>query len=283
MVCSYKSTIPVWIEILSGNSSDKTSFRETIKKFTNVLQGKKEQWYVADSELYTEKNISELSEVSWVTRVPERIKEAKDTISELNHDELQDSNLEGYKYKQITSHYGGIKQRWLVVYSEKAFLREKETFDKNLVKQCEKAQKELWHLSKKDFACEADAEKAAKEIIRKWKFHTSEVVIVKKGVYKSKGRPSKASAPEKYVWNVTGEVVEDENAMQTALKQKGTFILGTNILDETKLTAEQLLDVYKSQNVSVERGFRFLKDPLFYAESLYLKSTKQSLRYESDR
>jgi transposase len=27
--------------------------------------------------------------------------------------------------------------------------------------------------------------------------------------------------------------------------------------------------------VTVERGFRFLKDPMFYAESLYLKSPKR--------
>ena len=36
-----------------------------------------------------------------------------------------------------------------------------------------------------------------------------------------------------------------------------------------------MLEVYKDQGVSVERGFRFLKDPMFYAESLYLKSLKR--------
>ena len=29
---------------------------------------------------------------------------------------------------------------------------------------------------------------------------------------------------------------------------------------------------YKAQGVTVERGFRFLKDPLFFADSLFLKS-----------
>jgi transposase len=37
------------------------------------------------------------------------------------------------------------------------------------------------------------------------------------------------------------------------------------------LPAEKLLAVYKEQGISVERGFRFLKDPLFFAESLFLK------------
>jgi len=37
----------------------------------------------------------------------------------------------------------------------------------------------------------------------------------------------------------------------------------------------ELLAVYKDQGVSVERGFRFLKDPMFYAESLYLKKSER--------
>ncbi len=53
------------------------------------------------------------------------------------------------------------------------------------------------------------------------------------------------------------------------------FIIATNELDGKKLPDESLLDVYKAQGVSVERGFRFLKDPLFYAESLYLNSPKR--------
>ena len=33
-----------------------------------------------------------------------------------------------------------------------------------------------------------------------------------------------------------------------------------------------MLNVYKEQGSAVERGFRFLKDPLFFADSLFLKS-----------
>ena len=35
------------------------------------------------------------------------------------------------------------------------------------------------------------------------------------------------------------------------------------------------MSVYKAQGVSVERGLRFLKDPLFYAESLFLNDPKR--------
>ena len=36
-----------------------------------------------------------------------------------------------------------------------------------------------------------------------------------------------------------------------------------------------MLSAYKAQNVSVERGFRFLKDPLFFASSLFLEKPQR--------
>jgi transposase len=36
-----------------------------------------------------------------------------------------------------------------------------------------------------------------------------------------------------------------------------------------------MLLAYKGQGVGPERGFRFLKDPIFFAESLFLKSLKR--------
>ena len=49
------------------------------------------------------------------------------------------------------------------------------------------------------------------------------------------------------------------------------LIIATNVLDDDILPAEELLTLYKDQNCSVERGFRFLKDPMFFAHSLFLK------------
>jgi transposase len=52
----------------------------------------------------------------------------------------------------------------------------------------------------------------------------------------------------------------------------GRFLLATNELDTERLPDEKILDNYKEQAATVERGFRFLKDPLFFADSLFLKS-----------
>jgi transposase len=49
------------------------------------------------------------------------------------------------------------------------------------------------------------------------------------------------------------------------------FILATNILDTIELESEEILKIYKEQQ-STERGFRFIKDPLFFADSLFVKN-----------
>jgi transposase len=60
--------------------------------------------------------------------------------------------------------------------------------------------------------------------------------------------------------------------MEDARQWLGRFILATNVLDEEALPHTTLLSCYKEQSSSVERGFRFLKDPMFFADSLFLKS-----------
>ena len=52
----------------------------------------------------------------------------------------------------------------------------------------------------------------------------------------------------------------------------GKFIIATNELDPHNLPPAAMLENYTAQGVSVERGFRFLKDPLFFAHSLFLKN-----------
>lgn len=275
MMCAYKSSIPVWIEALSGNSNDKKSFRETIKKFREQFQEKSLPYFVADSALYSAEGLQELSGVRWVTRVPETVKEARKAISLLVKEKMEFSGVPGYRYQELSSLYAGIKQRWLVVYSEQAYAKEYATLVKCIRQENERMGKELWHLGNKMFACEADAVKAVKGFKKKLRYHTVKYNIVVKNSYDKKGRPDKTKMPVQREWQIAGSLEINPQAVGEAEGRKGFFIIGTNELDEKKITARQLLEVYKAQGVSVERGFRFLKDPMFYAESLYLKLPKR--------
>jgi transposase len=60
--------------------------------------------------------------------------------------------------------------------------------------------------------------------------------------------------------------------VEEAKRSLGKFIITNTELDVQNLPAAAMLENYTAQGVSVERGFRFLKDPLFFANSLSLKS-----------
>jgi transposase len=48
----------------------------------------------------------------------------------------------------------------------------------------------------------------------------------------------------------------------------------TNVLDENALPNDEVLKEYKGQQSS-ERGFRFLKDPLFFTSSVFLNTPRR--------
>ncbi len=103
-----------------------------------------------------------------------------------------------------------------------------------------------------------------------WHRPLAQITPVKK--YAKPGRPSKDAVAQILGWQVTGQLAIKEETVENARQWLGRFIVATNILDETLLPSRSLLNCYKKQSSSVERGFRFLKDPMFFADSLFLKS-----------
>jgi transposase len=262
----------MWLEALSGNTSDKKSFAKTVKQFQKQFKKNEMPFIVMDSAFYSEKNIVECRDLKWVTRVPETLKEVKAIYSTIDRDRMTIAG-NGYRYLPVESVYGGIRQRWLIVHSDHAFEREIKTFRKNLVKARDRNAIDLKHLRDQVFACEADARKAADRFSKKLRYQNLEIEIIQKRRYGVKGRPKKDDVTEKSDWYIGGILIDDETAiMATAM---GLFVIATNELDKSVLSDLELLAVYKDQGGSVERGFRFLKDPMFYTESLYLKKTKR--------
>ena len=274
LICAHKSSIPLWIEALSGNTSDKKSFSATVKQFQKQFDSKQMPYMVMDSAFYTKENIQNSDEFTWVTRVPETLNEVKKLYRELDSRTMLPL-AEGYTYLPVFNNYGDSEQRWLIVHSEQACLRELKTFEKNLEKERDRNEKALKHLRNEAYACEADAEKAARRFAKKLRHHRFDYSIIFRKRYSSKGRPVKGALPETVEWYIDGILGDNEAAIEETKKRKGKFVVATNELDKKALSDKQLLEAYKDQGVTVERGFRFLKDPLFYAESLYLKSPKR--------
>jgi len=104
-------------------------------------------------------------------RVPETLSEAKEVLENADMKKMKSTSLNGYLLFSIGVEYGGVKQRWVVVFSEKAFMRETKTLEKKIKKEKEQVEKEVWHLSNQEFYSEEDALKAAREREKRWKYH----------------------------------------------------------------------------------------------------------------
>lgn len=272
LMSSQDGDVPLLAKTVAGNTSDKKLFRERLKELEQQIQDGQTSYFVADSALYTKDTIGTLSSsIKWITRVPEKLVEAKEVIQ--YEGVLEELGL-GYAGKEFTSEYAGVKQRWLLVYSELAYEREAKTLKKQIQKEKSQGDQELNRWSHTEFDCEKDAKEALLRWGKQLKYHTIEdITVTSKKKYAGKGRP-KADAAVIRRYRITGVLREDPSKIATTLKTKGRFIIGTNELDQTQLTSQELLHNYKGQQ-SVERGFRFLKEPAFMTSSVFLKSQKR--------
>lgn len=271
LICVGDGDIPVMMEIASGNQSDKARFSELLSEF-------KQQWTfeglcVADGALYSADNIDAMKDLQWLTRVPLSIKEASTLVSEVV--KLKPSSLYGYKLAESSSEYGGVPQRWVLIESEQRRKSDLKRLGKKIEQYQQKSSLEMRRLSTQEFACIADAIKAAQKLSQKMTWHElSDIQTVEKRHYGKVGKPSKDDVPNRISYRVTGIVRQIESEISAQNIRCGRFILATNVLDSQKLSADKALGEYKAQQ-GVERGFRFLKDPLFFASSVFLKSPKR--------
>jgi transposase len=267
MVCNQEG-IPLFVETLSGNASDKTTLVKTVKNIQTSLELDEKVYHIADSAIYSEDNITELGEKTlWVTRVPATINEVKDLQ---NTDvELEFCNDKRYSCYETTSSYGGMKQKWVLIQSKATKKRMEKTFDNNIEKKLETAKKSLNKLKRVEYACEKDADKSAKKWIdehQSYQFEHLSIESKSRRVGGKKGRPKKGEELET-CYLIKAKIKADKRVLAQERKKLGRFVLATNDLD---LTVDEILSYYKSQG-NVERGFMFLKDKTFHVSEVYLK------------
>jgi transposase len=273
LIAENQAGIPLWMEPLSGNSSDKSSFRVTLRAHLDQLKRDYHlEYIVADSALYTAETLPALNDLFWITRVPQTLVEARQAI-QVTAPGLM-SSLDKRSYQCLDSSYAGVRQRWVVVYSPEAYQRAIKQVDRDCLKQSTADGKAFEALCHKDFACVADAKQALAEFEKECTLTiVTSSTIVERPHYPGRGRPSQGRKPT-LTYRIEGTLASVPERRLARLRQESCFILATNHLDTSALSEEELISAYKDQQ-KVERGFRFLKDPLFLASSLYLKSPKR--------
>lgn len=274
MTTTGPASFPLWMEALDGNRSDKTSFHETIAKvkaFQKQLKEASPIIWVADSALYTVEKLLNLSADDWITRVPNTIATAK-ALCEAPSEQFEWTDIgNGYHMVGLGSNYGGLRQRWLLIYSQQAFERESATFEQQLLKKEEQLNKAVWHLGNQVFARVDLAEKALEALNKTTKYHDLDYSVQEIRKYHGKGRPKAGQEPTRVEYMVKVSFSRNQSSIATARNTKGRFILATNQLDSEQLSDIEVFHEYKEQS-QVEGGFRFLKDPWFMLDSVFLKN-----------
>ena len=179
-------------------------------------------------------------------------------------------------YTELGTCYAGVKQRWLVVYTQAAHGRAEQTVNKQHLKQSQAEYKAFSALANRSFACVADAEAALAHLQKTLKVVAlHDPRIIEMNGFKGKGRPRKGQPPDAVNYRIEAGVASVLETRHRKIQQKSCFIIASNQLEAAQLSHETMLDHYTPGQQKVERGFRFLKDPWFMANTLFLKSPKR--------
>ena len=273
LICSGDGDVPLFLRVASGNESDNSIFASICQDFKNKLN--LDSLMVADSALYTAPNLEMLTNLRWLTRVPLSLKQAQQLVSQLNESEFHDSAVTGYRWSEHKSNYGGITQRWLVVESSLRREADQRKLEKKLKKAESEGHKKLRELSNIEFACDSDALSAASRLSTQLKYYNLTQISSRQSTAKSDDNSTRSDIySSKLIFKVQAQLELDASAVAKATKASGRFILATNVLEASQLNPDEMIVKYKEQQ-SAERGFGFLKDPLFFTDSVFLKSPER--------
>jgi transposase len=213
--------------------------------------------------------------VQWVSRVPETSTAAQTIVEErLETPDLWQHSAQGTRHwwsrRQADLAQG--PERWIVVRTQEGEAQARATVQRHAERDQVTWEKRLWHLGNQTFACQPDAEAAlAKTCQRVPPWFRVQAAVTSRPTYPTRGRPRQdAAVPVQVVWQLQTTLTRDPAALEREALRRAAFIVGTNLLDVEAWPDEAVIGLYREQSV-VERGFAFLKDPLFLASSVFVK------------
>ncbi len=278
LATTHDGDVPLFLQPLDGNSSDKVSLVAATRAIQAQLReaNGEPSIYVADNGIYSEQNMRQLNAagVKWVSRVSETSTEAKKVLQVGSQDwqRSEDGSIQWYR-RSMSLPQGG--ERWVIVRTPASGQRAQVTVQRQVSRAQVSWERKCWHLSKQRFACEADARAALERELKgkpTWLEVHSDFVAHPR--HAGKGRPRKEASPTNYRWQIKATVTVIQPWVDEEVSRKACFIVGTNELDPEVLSDQELVTTYKDQG-GVERGFRFLKDPLFLASSVFVKKPER--------
>ena len=272
LMVSQDGGVPLMMKSWDGNASDNTIFKERTKYLVDSLKGSNWNGYlVADSKLYHSKNSEHLKLLSFITRIPGSLQEERKTIKEAIEKNSWIQLDESNKYFTRKLIHYDIEQRWIVVHSKSAESRAVKRVDKLIRREEEKIVKFKKQMKEACFECETDAQAAFSEWAADLFYHAPhDFQMTKKAHFIGKGRRKKEATPDRYKIDIEFSFRLNEERKLEAISQGSCYVVGSNAGEI--LSDIEVIKTYKKQNSSIENmAFRFLKDPIFFVSSLFVK------------
>ncbi|HEY1352417.1 MAG TPA: IS1634 family transposase [Ktedonobacteraceae bacterium] len=278
LATTHDGDIPLFLQPLSGNSSDTVSVLAAVQAIQEQLSVTDEApgVSVADNRVYSEAHMRQLNQtkITWIRRVSETSTPAKQALaasSETWHTS-EDGSMH-FDCRIMTLPQG--QERGVIVRTSASEQRAQATLQRQGKRAQAEWEKTCWHLGNHRLACEADA-RAALEREHKGKPAWLDVQrdVVAHAHHEGRGRPRKDASPPAQHWQIVARVSSNQEMLEHEALRKACGIVGTTILSTQELTDQELAATYKEQG-GVEHGFRFLNDPLFLASSVCVKKPER--------
>ena len=294
LLVSSDGDVPLMLKVHSGNASDVIVFRERIAELKKQFiaasaEDLMPEYIVFDCKFYAQENLKlcKAENQKWITRVPDNITEVRECIANAvadkkwttigkneDLDENESESKNWYRYRSYRVTKNEVRQQFIVVKSKTGMVRAQKTIERRIETEREKLLSGIKKISEKPFACEPDARVAAQEILKKcvyFKIKETKITSIKS--YLSKRRP-KANENPVTQYFVDVEISEPTpKEVATLVEEEACFVIGTNEQEESK--AAEIISLYRKEQQGVERAFRFLKNPMYFAEASFLKNRKR--------
>ncbi|KYH33180.1 IS1634 family transposase [Neomoorella mulderi] len=259
--------LPILAQSLDGNTSDKSWYPQVIEELVQTFSPAKLKGiiFVADCALVTKDNLALLVQenkpaLQFISLLPENFGLNKEIKAEAFRTGFWQEigklspkkDAACYKSQSFVREIDGRGYLLIVVHSTTLDKRKENSLLKKWAKQREVLEKAAKDLSRRPFACEADAKKAIELFCQEYRHQpfilkgtvTQEIV----SNYVKRGRPRKGEQPlNTIVYHAHIQIEEDREAMAHEKDLASTFVLITNLMDTKAYPDREVLKEYKEQ------------------------------------
>jgi transposase len=271
LMVSEDGGIPLVSKSWDGNTSDIEIFQARAQALLAAFQHAPHPRYlIADSKLYHEDNATHLRHLGFITRIPNTIGSVAEVITQALALDCWQRLDDHTRYQRLELCHYGMAQRWLVVYSQAAYERAAATLNNARQRESEAIHKQLFHLQAQRFATPEAAHEALTALAKGWTYHQVDSCHLSDHQrYARQGRPTPRLPVKAIDWQIQAHVRPAEAAIEHQKHRQACFVIGTNI-GTSELQDTEVITAYTRQS-QVDGGFRFLKDPLLFVSSLFVK------------